>query len=320
MKSARRHELQKNELADWLGQWIESLEPYWKWIAVGGLAVVVLAGVIALLLQRQRAAAGRAWAEYLAAVSTTTSMDRHLALRDVAAVYAGTPAALWATIDQADTSLAEGTQLLFRSKDEGQKALREAITNYELALQQTKDPFLLQRLHFSRGRAHEALGELKQARTAYEEALSYGEKTAIGTLAKERLELLQRDDIQKFYDWFVTQRPTVAMGQSQPSNSLTLPEHPDISLPERSGDGTQEATSPPAEPPSPSAESTLPPNSSRAKSSGGSVPEPQAPSTAPTAQPDAPVPSQPAPGATPQKPSTNKPPGDNDAQPQTPPK
>ena len=41
MKAKRRHELQTNELADWLGKEVEKVKPYTAWM-LGGLIVLVL--------------------------------------------------------------------------------------------------------------------------------------------------------------------------------------------------------------------------------------------------------------------------------------
>ena len=41
MNSERRHELQHNLLADYLGQWVKAIEPYTKQIAIVFTAIVV---------------------------------------------------------------------------------------------------------------------------------------------------------------------------------------------------------------------------------------------------------------------------------------
>src|SRR5690349_6891211 len=109
MKSEKRHQLEQNELANWLGQSIKTVEPYLKPIVVG-LAIVALA-FAAVTWWRGYSARGSATA--LNQFSTAFSQQNIGALDDVAADYPGTTAAHWAALEAANLRLAEGSQLLF---------------------------------------------------------------------------------------------------------------------------------------------------------------------------------------------------------------
>ena len=54
MKTARRHELQTNTLADWLGEAIESAKPYAR--LIGGIALAGVVLVIFYFVMQSRSA------------------------------------------------------------------------------------------------------------------------------------------------------------------------------------------------------------------------------------------------------------------------
>lgn len=291
MKSARRHELQSNELAETLGRLYRKVQPYLKWSGVGLLAVVVIAVIVGVVSYRRQVTEGRAWAELFATAGSATSADYGQALRDVANVHPHTTAAQWAAIMRADANLAQGTQLLYQSRDEAQKLLREAIELYQQVIPNVRDTYLIQRLEFSRGQAHEALGELRQAESAYNAVVAKGETTALGQLAKRRLEQLAKDDMRKFYDWFVAQR-TPVMPKGPANLDQNLPDRPDLAIPGTpsttgSQGGSQSAPSSPG-PETPAAPGEAPgkttptPGNQDAGSQQGSRTDQAAPATPPS--------------------------------------
>ena len=80
MKTERRHELQTNDLADWMGHQFERIKPYSLSILAGVVAIAVIAVVWAIVAARSTQDTETAWNLYLKLTS-----QQHLAERLVAA-------------------------------------------------------------------------------------------------------------------------------------------------------------------------------------------------------------------------------------------
>ena len=92
MKTDRRHELQTNELADWLGEHAKQYLPYAK---TGiGIAVLIIAALFAFNIMRGQKEGRRvgSWNEYF----TASELADLEGLREIAQRYKGTEAAAWA--------------------------------------------------------------------------------------------------------------------------------------------------------------------------------------------------------------------------------
>ena len=108
MKTERRHELQTNVLADWLGHHVEQLRPHSKTITIAVAAVIITALVGAYMVSFQATQASAGWSDYYAAVFEQSS-ER---LETVAQIHSGTLPAVWARLSEADLELAQGMQML----------------------------------------------------------------------------------------------------------------------------------------------------------------------------------------------------------------
>ena len=73
MKTERRHELQTNVLADWLGHRTEAIRPYFIYIVMGGVALLVVAIVVTIASNWQLARSSEGWADYFAAASASSA-------------------------------------------------------------------------------------------------------------------------------------------------------------------------------------------------------------------------------------------------------
>ena len=148
MKTERRHELQTNELAIWLTSWLEAIKPYSK-VLLG--ALVLLAAVwfaAAYVRSRGRESESRAWTALFQAYTPSAASDVSEQMADVAKSYPGTPAGLWALQTAADVHLAEGSQQLFRDREQAKQDLQQAQETYDTIAQQATDPMLKQRAMF----------------------------------------------------------------------------------------------------------------------------------------------------------------------------
>ncbi len=198
MKSERRHELETNKLADWIGTKFELIVPYTR-VIVGSLA-----GLFVLLIgyqiysNQQQTAAGLAWRSYLEAITARTQAstaggrdsiinEQIDALEQVAISEAGTPAGQWALITQADLQLMRGSQALFTDRNEAKGLLEAAAANFtkveELA---SRNAELLERARLGLAQVLECQGKIDAAKAKSELVAKTKPTTAYANLAADR--------------------------------------------------------------------------------------------------------------------------------------
>ncbi len=247
MKSERRHELETNKLADWIGTKFELIVPYTR-VIVGGLA-----GLFVLLIgyqiysSQQQTAAGLAWRSYLEAITARTQAssaggrdsiinEQIDDLERVAEQEAGTPAGQWALITQADLQLMRGSQALFTDRNEAKGLLEKAAANFakveELA---SRNAELLERARLGLAQVLECQGKIDEAKAKYELVAKAKTTSAYANLATDRLELLKDAKLVDFYAWFDKQSPAPPIQRRPPGqapNPLdSLPDRPNLSFP-----------------------------------------------------------------------------------------
>lgn len=234
MKRDRRHELQENALADWLGKQIEQIKPYWQMIAGAIAATVIVYVSLSLFGGRSRQQVAVAWDGYSAALLKNDVE----ALSDVATENAGSIVGFCAMQSLGDIHLATGTRALFRDRDQAREELTQARTVYTNLLSQLgtgSDPLLRQRAMFGLAQSHEALDSVVKAIQRYEKLAAEYPDSPIGKAAKERQEELQKPDVRDFCSWFAKQTPRpISRAPSDPSRPppVDLPDDPDLSLPD----------------------------------------------------------------------------------------
>ncbi|MBC8875210.1 MAG: hypothetical protein H8E44_37790 [Planctomycetes bacterium] len=236
MKTQRRHELQTNELADYLGKYLQQIQPYSRHITIGlGLVVVaIIAGVYYSNMRAARQGAG--WSDYLAAFGSEDSD----ALEEVAKLHGGTTAALWSLQSAGDIKLAMGTRQIFTDRDEAEESLKDAEEHF-LAVEKdaTGHPQLVQRAKYGLAQVNESLCKIDKARTYYDEVAKLAPDSALGKSAKRRHDRLANKSVEGWYAWFERQEssmppmpPGGPMGGPDVSDDLDmLPARPDISFP-----------------------------------------------------------------------------------------
>ena len=201
MKTGRRHELETNQLADSLGHWVESARPYTNAILAAILIVVGSIGVYVVAQRRTAASNAQAWEEYFVALS----QHRRIKLEDLGEAYAGTPVGAWSLCMAADMALEEGSEELFRDKALARDILRKSVDQYQQVIGETQEETLLKQAWFGLARAHECLGELKQAEEEYGRLVAKWPGTPLASAAEARSKDLQRHETKEFYDWFAKQ-------------------------------------------------------------------------------------------------------------------
>jgi hypothetical protein len=210
MKSERRHELQHNDLAEWLMMAAEVVKPYQNIALMGvGLVLVVMVGYT-LLSRASSAQTAQAWNDVDAAIEGG-DITR---LEAVTEAYAGTSAAHMASVVLADYQLGSGCNQLFKNKALGQENLSKAIQRYERVRQECPAASIRERATFGLARAREAKGELSEAETLYKE-VAKNPNGAFTKTANERLADLARPATRKFYDEFAHFDPKPAFSETE---------------------------------------------------------------------------------------------------------
>lgn len=243
MKTERRHELQTNELADWIGTKAKDWQPYAKTIL--GVAIALVAAIFAMSFlyaqtSRNRAAA---WTNFFTAASSRNPA----ALDEVANANGDSMTGLWATQKAADLRLEQGSQMLHVSRESAAGQFNLALNGYRTVYEAADDMFLKSRAMFGMAQCYESLNDPQEAIKQYEQIEQLWPDSAEADIAKQRRSFLQRPETREFMKWFDNQEPVVGLppstgGSNIPSIYDDLPASPPaMSLPtpdslERPGD------------------------------------------------------------------------------------
>ncbi len=326
MKRERRHELQHNELAQWLIDTWQQIQPYWKPLVLVVLLAILIGVLTRTLLVARWTQSASAWNDLYAVLSSDKPAD----FEKVAAAHPGTMAGHWATLLAADLRLAEACALVFLNKAAASQELRKAVDGY-LAVREANPPEpLKQRTLWGLARAYEALsgtrqaqGEMDKALALYEELVASAPDGPYAAMASRRLAQLKRTDVKTFYDEFARfdpaapsgEQPPVPSGRAQPlsfgqeslSEGGTVPDFSDLL--NRTAPSAQAEPQGPAASPTPSmpelsrALSAPPPSGPVSPTPSAATPAPESPAPE-TAAPASPAPATPQPPATPAEPAT----------------
>ncbi|MFO0867940.1 MAG: hypothetical protein U0935_03255 [Pirellulales bacterium] len=238
MKSERRHELQTNRLADWVGHQFEKILPYSRAILGGVLGLAIIGVAYTIITHQQHTSAGKAWQAYLEAIMERDVDNQVADLEAVATRETGNAAGLWALQTQADLDLDRASRMLFSNRDEALKILDRAQKNYEKVEQESqRNATLLERARYGLGQVYECQGSLDKAKSKYEQVAKAKSSPAYTKLATRRLEMIGDPAVAEFYAWFEKQKPTPPppRGQLPGTGMGDLPARPDIQFPDLSG-------------------------------------------------------------------------------------
>ncbi|OHB70169.1 MAG: hypothetical protein A2V70_12955, partial [Planctomycetes bacterium RBG_13_63_9] len=206
MKSQRRHELQKNELADWLAGVVTAIKPYQNAI-LGVVLLVAVAGVVYSWWNRDSAREVAAAGDLFYDALSQPQPDP-VDFQDLAEQYPGTKLADWAATMAGDTHLAIGCGQLFDDKAVANQELQDAMDCYTQVCDNTESPTLRERATFGLARALEAQGkDLDKAVERYREVTEKWPHGAYAAMAARRAKDLQRPSTRQMYDRFARFNP-----------------------------------------------------------------------------------------------------------------
>ena len=240
MNSERRHELQENELAAYVGLVNKTIEPYLKLIAV---AVGVLAlAVVGYAIWRSKTVGDRSDAT-LQLILATGGNDPEV-YATVAQQYPSAAAGAWSRLYQGDQYLNQALNAVYEDQLEAADMFEQAASAYRQALAEGEHRVLRSRANLGLARVAESRGQIEEAIAAYEAVIATGESEQIVEHARTRIDLLSKPSTKKFLSWFSEQDFSPAdpsLPPALPSGSM-LPEMSDLDLPELDLSEDEEAT------------------------------------------------------------------------------
>jgi predicted negative regulator of RcsB-dependent stress response len=183
MKSERRHELQHNELADWLFKTGEQIKPHQNLIfALVALVAVAVIGYT-WWVRHTAARTSKAWTE-LSTAMYAGSPDLYA---NVADEYPNTVVGQTAAALLGDFRLALACNQRFSSATIAQRELKAAQESYAKILADSQSDALRERATYGMARVREIDGKLDAAKQLYSEVVSNWPDGAFAAAAKRRL-------------------------------------------------------------------------------------------------------------------------------------
>ena len=237
--SSKKQELKQNELATAIERYVEQIKPFTNVILLGVVAIVLV--VLATVWFVRSAATKReaVWSEYLSASYSLTTAARVDLMREHADAHPDQDSGLLATLMTADFELAEGTDRLYRNREDGVERIEDAIAFYDELLgtdgsdgRAKKNDWVRNAALLGRGKAHEALLQVDDAVADYERVIeSAGEESAIGQVAARRIRMIENTSgLDQFITEYLAYDGTETL-ESRPIDTGFLPPIPDISYP-----------------------------------------------------------------------------------------
>ena len=298
MKSERRHELEHNELADWIGKTILAIKPYQNLIL--GVLILLLVGGVVFAWWRNHSGTqtAEAWDQFCKALDSRDPAK----LNEIIEQYPNTHVAHCAALVVADMHLNMGCERRFENNALASQELIKATKLYKVVLdprEGSRNALLREQATFGLARAYEASGDLDKAVEYYQQV-----KGAYAAQAQSRLNDLAKHSTKEWYDRFARFDPKPFEEQPSgkfPKSGLEIfPEEPGEYEPGKTFDLKGKGAKQLEGFPKPSTEpETTKPSTEPEKPKPSTEPEPTKPSTEPettkpSAEPETPRPGDPS--------------------------
>ena len=251
MKTERRHELQTNALADWLGDKIKSVQPYAKTIV--GVAILALVSVVAVrYVQGQRSKASAEGWKTLFTAQASRDVEQ---LEKVGTDHPNEIFGQMALLAAADDHMRQGSRSLHSDRAEANRLLSRALTAYQNVAEKPGNEMLEQRARLGMAQCYESLNNVEGAEKEYTTIQEKWPDSSLGKITASRIAFLNKPSTREFLDWFEDQTPPErpsGLDSSFPGLDNTFGTGSDLGLPSLDdlGDPGDDSTSDPLSPPS----------------------------------------------------------------------
>ncbi len=216
MKNERRHELQHNDLADWIAKKFKAIEPYSKSLLAIAIAACVIFFAYSFISGRAKDRETAEWDHFDGTEEELNGVvQRHAP---------GTSVGDTSHLALANLDLRRGIRSLFMEKDgsASKKLIQSALDNYAAVAKSTSDNMLKQMAICGKARAHESLGQLNEAKSEYEKLLKFEKGAIFDDYSKQRIAELNRPSIKTFYDKLTELAAKPASGPGTPGERPPL--------------------------------------------------------------------------------------------------
>lgn len=223
MKSERRHELDNNELLDWLSNLGQSIKPHVNLIILGLCIAAVIIFAINWKTGDSQAQLAESSNLLVANYNKVQQGGGPEELDRVANAYPDTGAGVIAMVVAADIRLGQGIDNISVDKDVAAEDIDSAIKGYERVLKSTSDPILRERARYGLGQAQETLGQADAAKKQYESLVKEFPEGTFTETARSRLIALEQPSMVAFFDEFNKFDPKAVVEQPEGSDTPLSP-------------------------------------------------------------------------------------------------
>jgi hypothetical protein len=224
MKSERRHDLETNELAVRVQDWVEQLKPYASQIALVIVGLLLLAFLVSAWGSTTSATDQAAWDEFTLATYSNDPEWNSMKMLANNEEFAGTPVPEWAYLAWSDRQLLIASTTYLVDRDATMNRLTEVQKIYENLAKGASNSQIQDRARYGLAQSLEMQGKLDEAIKEYESV-----KGNLAALAALRVEKLNTDEAKDAWKWLTTAelpaRPTAgtAAPASRPAFDAEVP-------------------------------------------------------------------------------------------------
>ncbi|MFO0948043.1 MAG: hypothetical protein U1D30_19325 [Planctomycetota bacterium] len=220
MKSEERHQLEQNELADWVLRLVGIVRPYLLYMFVA--AVVVVGVLIGLSIQSnaKQQTQQDAWREFFTAQDAAQ-------FEVLLSRYPDSLAAPYTRLRIADLKFDEGKKSLITNRAKALSLFDESIKFYEELTKNSSTPSdVKQQAQFGVGLALESKGALEEAKKAYEVVVTEFSGSEYALRAQNRIKQIETPSAKEFYAALADYKPIGANTDLPPledNNAIPVP-------------------------------------------------------------------------------------------------
>ncbi|MGV3607127.1 MAG: tetratricopeptide repeat protein [Planctomycetaceae bacterium] len=224
----RKHELQKNELANFLTQELGEEGNWIPKVLVGLVAVAAIGVVVNYLFFQENTKLSAGWQNYYHALG-----DREAAVRleELSEKEKDTIVGLWAKQSYADDKFGRALPSMIMEPDTFKKSVTEAEDAYAEVVKKAQDPLLKSRALLGLAKAQEIGGKFDEAIESYRKLAELAKGQPFGNLAQQSIDRLSNKDQVETLEWLAKEdlRPKTQIPGTVPQ--APLPERPGLDVP-----------------------------------------------------------------------------------------